>query len=156
VHGGGNNLLQQVLASFNCYGIPMGNTGCQMGGWFRKEVNKVEDLQGLKFRIGGFTGKIIGRLGVVPQQIAGGDIYQALEKGTIDAVEWVGPYDDEKLGFQKVAKYYYYPAWWEGSTNLHTLVNIEKWSSLPKHYQAAVLAAARDAGSWMIAKYETP
>jgi len=154
VHGGGNDLLQQVLASFNCYGIPMGNTGCQMGGWFRKEVNKVEDLQGLKFRIGGFAGKIIGRLGVVPQQIAGGDIYQALEKGTIDAVEWVGPYDDEKLGFQKVAKYYYYPAWWEGSTNLHTLVNMEKWSSLPKHYQAAVLAAARDAGSWMIAKYD--
>ena len=154
VHGGGNDLLQQVLASFNCYGIPMGNTGCQMGGWFRKEVNKVEDLQGLKFRIGGFAGKIIGRLGVVPQQIAGGDIYQALEKGTIDAVEWVGPYDDEKLGFQKVAKYYYYPAWWEGSTNLHTLVNMEKWSSLPKHYQAAVLAAASDAGSWMIAKYD--
>jgi len=154
VHGGGNDLLQEVFASFNCYGIPMGNTGAQMGGWFRKEINKVEDLQGLKFRIGGFAGKIIAKLGVVPQQIAGGDIYPALEKGTIDAVEWVGPYDDEKLGFWKIAKYYYYPAWWEGSANLHTLVNMEKWNSLPKHYQATVLAAARDAGNWMTAKYD--
>src|SRR6516165_2295178 len=154
VHGGGNDLLQEVFASFNCFGIPMGNTGCQMGGWFRKEINRIEDLRGLKFRIGGFAGKIISRLGVVPQQIAAGDIYSSLEKGTIDAVEWIGPYDDEKLGFQKIAKFYYYPAWWEGSTNAHTLVNLDKWNTLPKHYHAAVLAAARDAGHWMTGKYD--
>jgi TRAP-type mannitol/chloroaromatic compound transport system substrate-binding protein len=88
-----------------------------MGGWFRKEINTLDDLKGLKFRVGGFAGMMLQRLGVVPQQIAGGDIYPALEKGTIDAAEWVGPYDDEKLGFVKVAKYYYYPGWWEpGST----------------------------------------
>jgi len=153
-HGGGNELLQEVFASFNCFGIPMGNTTCQMGGWFRKEINKVDDLHGLKFRIGGFAGKIISRLGVVPQQIAAGDIYSSLEKGTIDAVEWIGPYDDEKLGFQKIAKYYYYPAWWEGSANGHTLVNLDKWNGLPKHYQAALLAAARDAGHWLTGKYD--
>ena len=154
VHGGGNDLLQEVFASFNCYGIPMGNTGSQMGGWFRKEINKVEDLQGLKFRIGGFAGQIISRLGVVPQQLAPGDIYSALEKGTIDAVEWIGPADDEKLGLQKIAKYYYYPAWWEGGANAHTLVNVEKWHELPKSYQAVLLAAARDAGNWMTGKYD--
>jgi TRAP-type mannitol/chloroaromatic compound transport system substrate-binding protein len=154
VHGGGNDLVQEVLAGFNCYGIPMGNTGAQMGGWFRKEISKVEDLRGLKFRIPGFAGKIIAKLGVVPQQIAPGDIYPALEKGVIDAVEFVGPYDDEKLGFQKVAKYYYYPSWWEGSSGLHTLINMDRWNQLPRPYQAAMLTAARDAGNWMIAKYD--
>jgi TRAP-type mannitol/chloroaromatic compound transport system substrate-binding protein len=154
IHGGGNDLVQEVLANFNCHGIPMGNTGAQMGGWFRKEISKVKDLQGLKFRIPGLAGKIIAKLGVVPQQIAPGDIYPALEKGIIDAVEFVGPYDDEKLGFQRVAKYYYYPSWWEGSSGLHTLINLDRWNSLPKHYQAAVLAATRDAGNWMIAKYD--
>jgi TRAP-type mannitol/chloroaromatic compound transport system substrate-binding protein len=154
LHGGGNGLLQEVFASFNCYGIPMGNTGAQMGGWFRKEINNVEDLQGLKFRIGGFAGKIISKLGVVPLQLPPGDIYSALEKGTIDAVEWIGPYDDEKLGFNKIAKYYYYPAWWEGSANAHTLVNLEKWNALPKHYQTTLLAAARDAGHWLTGKYD--
>jgi TRAP-type mannitol/chloroaromatic compound transport system substrate-binding protein len=153
-HGGGNELLQDVFATFNCYGIPMGNTGCQMGGWFRKEINTVQDLQGLKFRIAGFAGKVIAKVGVVPQQIAPGDIYSALEKGTIDAVEWIGPADDEKLGFQKIAKYYYYPAWWEGGANGHTLVNLAKWNELPKSYQAILLAAARDAGHWMTAKYD--
>ncbi len=101
----------------------MGNTGCQMGGWFRKEINTVEDFKGLKMRIGGWAGKTLGKLGLVPQQIAGGDIYPALEKGTIDAAEWVGPYDDEKLGFYKVAKYYYYPGWWEGGTTNHLQIN---------------------------------
>ncbi len=154
VHGGGNDLLQDLFVNFNCYGIPMGNTGAQMGGWFRKEINKVEDLQGLKFRIGGFAGTVIRKLGVVPQLLAAGDIYTALEKGTIDAVEWIGPADDEKLGFQKIAKYYYYPAWWEGGANAHTLVNLEKWNALPKGYQAVLLAAARDAGHWMTGKYD--
>ncbi len=153
-HGGGNELLQEVFTDFNCYGIPMGNTGVQMGGWFRKEINRVEDMRGLKFRIGGFAGKIISRLGVVPQLIAAGDLYPALEKGTIDAVEWIGPYDDEKLGFNKIARYYYYPAWWEGTGNGHTLVNLEKWNGLPARYQAALQVAARDAGHYITTKYD--
>ncbi len=152
--GGGNALLQEVFTSFNCFGIPMGNTGCQMGGWFRKEIKGVEDLSGLKFRIGGFAGQVIRKVGVVPLQLAPGDIYTALERGSIDAAEWVGPHDDEKLGLYKIAKYYYYPAWWEGSANAHTIVNLEKWNNLPKPYQAAVLAAARDAGHWMTTKYD--
>ena len=108
------DLFNEFFATQGMFGIPCGNTGAQMGGWFRKEINTVADLKGLKMRIGGFAGKVIEKLGVIPQQIAGGEIYQALEKGTIDAAEWVGPYDDEKLGFQKVAPYYYYPGWWEG------------------------------------------
>ena len=107
-----------------------------MGGWFRKEIKTVDDLKGLKMRIGGFAGRVLQKLGVVPQQIAGGDIYPALEKGTIDAAEWVGPYDDEKLGFYKVAPYYYYPGWWEGGSMLLTFVNLDKWNALPKTYQA--------------------
>ena len=99
LRGGGMELLDPLFADFGCYGLPMGNTGSQMGGWFRKEINTVDDLNGLKFRIGGFAGNVIKRLGVVPQPIAPGDLYPALEKGTIDAVEWIGPYDDEKLGF---------------------------------------------------------
>jgi TRAP-type mannitol/chloroaromatic compound transport system substrate-binding protein len=109
LRGGGLELLDPLFADFGCYGLPMGNTCSQMGGWFRKEINTVADLNGLKFRIGGFAGKVISRLGVVPQSLAPGDIYPALEKGTIDSVEWIGPHDDEKLGFYKVAKYYYHP-----------------------------------------------
>ena len=121
--------------------MPCGNTGVQMGGWFRKEINTVDDLKGLKMRIGGFAGKVIEKLGVIPQQIAGGDIYPALEKGTIDAAEWVGPYDDEKLGFHKVAQYYYYPGWWEGGPTVHALFNLAKWNELPKRYQAMLRSA---------------
>ena len=95
----------EFYQKFNFVALPAGNTGAQMGGWFRKEIKDVADLNGLKFRIGGFAGRVLQKLGVVPQQIAGGDIYPALEKGTIDAAEWVGPYDDEKLGFHKVAQY---------------------------------------------------
>lgn len=109
IHGGGQALLNEFLTKYNSYFIPAGNTNCQMGGWFRKQIKTVDDLKGLKFRLGGFAGKIVTRLGVVPQQIAAGDIYPALEKGTIDGAEWVGPYDDDKLGFVKVAKFYHYP-----------------------------------------------
>jgi TRAP-type mannitol/chloroaromatic compound transport system substrate-binding protein len=154
IHGGGMELLNDFLKGYNCWGVHTGNTTCQMGGWFRKEIKTVADLNGLKFRVGGFSGRILAKLGVVPQQIAGGDIYPALEKGTIDAAEWVGPYDDEKLGFVKVAKYYYYPGWWEGGASPHLLVNLDKWNALPKQYQALVQAAAREAGVWMTAKYD--
>jgi TRAP-type mannitol/chloroaromatic compound transport system substrate-binding protein len=153
-YGGGNDLLNEFFATQGLYGLAAGNTGVQMGGWYRKEINTLEDLKGLKMRIGGFAGKIIEKLGVVPQQIAGGDIYPALEKGTLDACEWVGPYDDEKLGFYKVAKYYYYPGWWEGGPTLHSLINLDKWNALPKAYQAALKSACEAANCDMMASYD--
>src|SRR5262245_19947928 len=147
--GGGLDLMNDFYKKFNIFGLPAGNTGAQMGGWFRKEIKDVADLNGLKMRIGGFAGTVMQKLGAVPQQIAGGDIYPALEKGTIDAAEWVGPYDDEKLGFAKVAKYYYYPGWWEGSAMLHNFINIDKWNSLTPTYKAVVRAASAAAHTWM-------
>jgi TRAP-type mannitol/chloroaromatic compound transport system substrate-binding protein len=140
--GDGTKLMVEFGKKSNVYPLLGGNTGAQMGGWFRKEIKTVDDLKGLKFRIGGWAGKTLQKLGVVPQQIAGGDIYPALEKGTIDAAEWVGPYDDEKLGFYKVAPFYYYPGWWEGGTTQHFLINQAKWNELPKSYQAILTAAA--------------
>jgi TRAP-type mannitol/chloroaromatic compound transport system substrate-binding protein len=152
--GGGEELLNDLLKEYNCIGIAAGNTGAQMGGWFRKEIKSVDDVKGLKFRVGGFAGTILSKIGVVPQQLAAGDIYPALEKGTLDAAEWVGPYDDEKLGFAKVARYYYYPGWWEGCGQGHNLINMAKWNELPKHYQAAVMTASSDQWQWTLAKYD--
>ena len=152
--GGGIDLMNEFYAKSGVYALPGGNTGAQMGGWYRKEINTVADLSGLKMRIGGFAGAVMAKLGVVAQQIAGGEIYPALEKGTIDAAEWVGPYDDEKLGFYKVAKYYYYPGWWEGCAMLHFMINAEKWNALPKTYQAIVTAAAAYASASMLARYD--
>ena len=154
IFGGGLELFRDFYKGYNIYNIPAGNTGAQMGGWYRKEMKSVSDWKGLKMRIGGFAGKVIEKLGAVPQQIAGGDIYPALEKGTIDAAEWVGPYDDEKLGFNKIAKYYYYPGWWEGGPQLDLYVNIKDWGALPKEYQNIVEAACWEANTWMVAKYD--
>ncbi|HET9578572.1 MAG TPA: TRAP transporter substrate-binding protein [Usitatibacter sp.] len=152
--GGGLQLFRDFYKGYNIYQVPCGNTGAQMGGWFRKEIKTVNDFKGLKFRIGGLAGKVIEKLGGVPQLIPGGDIYPALEKGTIDAAEWVGPYDDEKLGFNKIAKYYYYPGWWEGGPQLDCYFNLNEWNKLPKEYQNIVEAACWEANTWMIAKYD--
>src|SRR5262245_42524863 len=154
-HGGGAELMNDFYKKFNIIGFPTGNTGAQMGGWFRKEIKDVSDLNGLKMRIGGFAGTVLAKLGVVPQQIAGGDIYPALEKGTIDAAEWVGPYDDEKLGFNKVAPYYYTPGWWEGGPMLHNFVNLDKWNALPPAYKSIIQTASSMANEWMMAKYDS-
>lgn len=153
-HGGGMDLMNEFFKGFNIHSMPGGNTGTQMGGWFRKEIKTPADFNGLKMRIGGLAGKVIAKLGAVPQQIAGGDIYPALEKGTIDAAEWVGPYDDEKLGFNKVAPFYYYPGWWEGGASLHFFTNTAKWAELPKSYQAILTSAAAMANVDMQAKYD--
>ena len=152
--GDGMKLMNEFAKKYNIHCLVGGNTGAQMGGWFRKEIKTVDDLKGLKFRIGGWAGKTLQTLGVVPQQIAGGDIYPALEKGTIDGAEWVGPYDDEKLGFYKVAPYYYYPGWWEGGTANHFLINLAKWNELPRNYQAVVAAAAGLANVEETARYD--
>jgi TRAP-type mannitol/chloroaromatic compound transport system substrate-binding protein len=150
----GEAMLNELMAKYNIIGFASHNTGAQMGGWFRKEIKSLEDLKGLKFRIGGFAGTIVNKLGVVPQQLAGGDIYPALEKGTLDACEWVGPYDDEKLGFYKVAKYYYYPGWWEGCGQAHTMINMAKWNELPKSYQSAIITACNDTWVYVLGRYD--
>ena len=152
--GDGMKLMNEFGKKFNIYSLVAGNTGCQMGGWFRKEIKELADFNGLKFRIGGFAGMTIQKLGGVPQQIAAGDIFAALERGTIDAAEWIGPYDDERLGLNKVAKYYYYPAWWEGSTAGHLMINLGKWNELPKRYQSIVAGAAAYANTEALAKYD--
>jgi len=153
-HGGGIDLVNEFMAKHNIHALPGGNTGTQMGGWYRKEIKSVQDLQGLKMRIAGIAGQVMAKMGVIPQQVAGGDIYPSLERGTIDAAEWIGPYDDEKLGFQKVAPYYYYPGWWEGGLTLHFYFNKAKWDELPKNYKAIVESACMAANLDMLAKYD--
>ena len=152
--GGGQKLLDEFYSNYNIYSFAGGNTGVQMGGWFRKEIKTLADVKGLKMRIAGLGGNVFAALGAVPQQIAGGDIYPALEKGTIDAAEFVGPYDDEKLGFYKVAKHYYYPGWWEPGPTIHFFVNKKEWEKLPKEYQEAFQAAAYEANVTMLAEYD--
>jgi TRAP-type mannitol/chloroaromatic compound transport system substrate-binding protein len=152
--GGGIELMNDFYKRANIHGLPCGNTGCQMGGWFRKEIKEPRDFNGLKFRIGGFGGRVLQKLGCIPQNIPGGDVYPALEKGTIDAAEWVGPYDDEKLGLYKVAPNYYYPGWWEGSATIHLFINLDKWNALPPAYKSVVRVASEMANGWMQSKYD--
>jgi TRAP-type mannitol/chloroaromatic compound transport system substrate-binding protein len=152
--GNGLKLMREFYAGYNIVNFPAGNTGTQMGGWYRKEIKSVADIKGLKFRVGGFAGKVIERMGGVPQNIPGGEIYQALEKGTIDAAEWVGPYDDLKLGFNKVAPYYYYPGWWEGGPGLDVLVNDKAFNALSAENKAIVESAASEAHIVVQARYD--
>ena len=152
--GNGGKLMREFYAKYNIVNFPMGNTGAQMGGWYRKEIKSVADIKGLKFRVGGFAGKVIERMGGVPQNIPGGEIYTALEKGTIDAAEWVGPYDDQKLGFAKVAPFYYYPGWWEGGPQLDLFINDKAFASLSAENKAIVESAAAFAHTEMQAKYD--
>jgi TRAP-type mannitol/chloroaromatic compound transport system substrate-binding protein len=152
--GNGLKLTREFYAKVGIVNFPMGNTGAQMGGWYRKEIKSLADLKGLKFRVGGFGGKVIERIGAVPQNIPGGEIYQALEKGTIDAAEWVGPYDDLKLGFNKVAPHYYYPGWWEGGPQLSLYVNQKAYDGLSNEYKAVVEMASAYAHIDMQAKYD--
>jgi TRAP-type mannitol/chloroaromatic compound transport system substrate-binding protein len=152
--GGGLALVREVFKKEGLVPFPCGNVGVQMGGFYRKEINTVDDLKGLKFRIGGLGGLILSKLGVIPQQIATGDIYPSLERGTIDAAEWIGPYDDEKLGLHRVAKFYYYPGWWEGSAQNSLLVNLRQWEALPDQFKTALEMACAEVDVQMMAKYD--
>ena len=152
--GNGLKLMREFYAKYNMTSFPGGNTGAQMGGWYRKEIKSLADMKGLKMRIGGFGGKVLERIGGIPQNIPGGEIYTALEKGTIDAAEWVGPYDDQKLGFNKVAPHYYYPGWWEGGPQLDFLINQKAFDALSPEYKAIVEAASAVAHIEMQAKYD--
>lgn len=153
--GGGIEALRKLYAKFGVVQFPGGNTGTQMGGWFRKPIKSLADLRGLKMRIPGVGGQIMAKLGAVPQTLPGGDIYPALERGALDAAEWVGPYDDEKLGFHKIAKHYYYPGWWEGGPQLSFLVNQKSWAALPEAYRQAFEVATAEANQLMLAQYDT-
>ncbi|HEY0441031.1 MAG TPA: TRAP transporter substrate-binding protein DctP [Xanthobacteraceae bacterium] len=152
--GGGIDLMRTFYKSYNVIQFPAGNTGAQMGGWFRKEINSLEDLKGLKMRVSGLGGQVMAKLGAVPQSIAPSDLYAALERGAIDAGEWIGPYDDERIGFVKVAKYYYYPGWWDPCAQSNLFVNQQQWDALPKPYQAALEAACAEAHNWIVAAYD--
>ncbi len=152
--GGGRELVDELFADFSIVTLPAGNTGTQMGGWFKHPVETSADLEGLKMRIPGLGGQVMSRLGVTVQVLAGGDIYPALERGAIDATEWVGPYDDEKLGFHKVAKHYYYPGWWEPGPSLSFYVQRSAWDELPSHYREVLRTAARSAARTMQTRYD--
>ena len=152
--GNGLKLTREFYKNYNIVNFPGGNTGAQMGGWYRKEMKSLADMKGLKFRVGGFAGKVLERMGVVPQNIPAGEIYQALEKGTLDAAEWIGPYDDQKLGFNKVAPYYYYPAWWEGGPQLEFFINTKAHAALSAENKAIVECAAAFAHTELQAKYD--
>jgi TRAP-type mannitol/chloroaromatic compound transport system substrate-binding protein len=142
---GGIDTLNAFFKDFGVIAFPAGNNGAQMRGWFRNPVSTPADFKGLKMRIPGLGGQVMARLGAVPQALPGGDIYPALERGAIDATEWVGRYDDEKLGFYKIAKHYYSPGWWEPCSMYHVMVNLQKWAELPKAYQEAIISAVREA-----------
>jgi len=153
-YGGGLDLLREVFADFNIINLPGGNTGMQMGGWFLQPVGSLADMRGLKMRIPGLGGQVMDEMGVNVQVLPGGEIYPSLERGAIDATEWVGPYDDEKLGFHQIAEYYYYPGWWEPGPALTFYVNRDAWNELPSTYQEALTSAAAEANMRMLASYD--
>lgn len=151
---GGGDIVNAALKRFNIHGMPAGSTGAQMGAWFKKEINTLEDLKGVRFRIGPLAAPILARVGIVPHHMAHADVFAALENGTIDAAEYLSPYDDERLGLAKVAKYNYYPCWWESGGMVHMLVNLERWNELPKAYRAVLARACDAANAWMLARYD--
>ncbi len=153
-YGGGLDHMRRAFSDFGIINFPGGNTGMQMGGWFREEIANLQDLKGLRMRIPGLGGEVMHRLGVTVQVLGGGDIFPALERGAIDATEWVGPYDDEKLGFHKIVSHYYYPGWWEPGPSLSFYVNRSDWDKLPSLYQQAIEVASAEANVQMLASYD--
>lgn len=154
-NGEGLTITQNLFADFGMVGFPAGNTGTQMGGWFKREINDIAALQGIKMRIPGLSGKVIAQLGVETVMLPGGEIFDALKSGSIDAAEWLGPHDDEKLSLHKAAQFYYYPGWWEPGTTLHLIINKQAWDALPESYQHILEGAAYEANIAMLSEYET-
>jgi TRAP-type mannitol/chloroaromatic compound transport system substrate-binding protein len=152
---GGLEAINRIYADFGVISFPAGNTGAQMGGWFKRELAGPASLRGLKMRIPGLGGKVMAELGVNVQVLPGGEIYLALDRGAIDAAEWTGPYDDEKLGLARAARYYYYPGWWEPGPTLTALVNLQAWRKLPPDYQAMLRTACADANLIMLSRYDS-
>jgi len=151
--GNGLAILREIFSDFGIIQFPCGNTGTQWGGWFRRPVESVSDLRGLRMRIPGLGGKVMDRLGMSVQVLAGGEIYPALERGAIDATEWVGPYDDEKLGFQNIASYYYYPGWQEPSSTVSLMVNLRHYNELPAGYRYAIEVASAEQNQAMLNRF---
>jgi len=152
--GGGQELWDELYAKYNLKGMLAGNTGVQMGGWFNREINTIDDIKGLKMRIPGLGGKVIAKAGGTVVLSAGGEIYTNLERGVIDATEWVGPFHDYMMGFYKVAKFYYYPGWHEPGTGLEMFVNKAKYDSLPADLQQIIESAAMRSNLWMLSTFE--
>ncbi len=153
--GNGWKLWKELYAEFGLVPFPAGNTGVQMGGWFNKKINSIDDLKGLKMRIPGLGGKVIAKAGATAVLVAGGEIYTNLERGVIDATEWVGPYHDYLMGFYKAAKYYYYPGWHEPGTVLEIMINKKAWEKLPKDLQDIITTAAARSNIWMLSVFES-
>ncbi len=153
-YGGGMEALAPLFEEYGVVAFPAGNTSAQMGGWFKREVSTLEDMQGLKFRIPGLGGQVMERIGVTVQALPGGEIFLNLQTGAIDAAEWVGPYDDEKLGLYDAAEFYYYPGWWEPGPTLDAYVNIDEWNSISTEYQEIFKSACYEANIDMLAKYD--
>jgi TRAP-type mannitol/chloroaromatic compound transport system substrate-binding protein len=154
IQGGGKEIMTDVYRDQGVVALPCSNTGAQMGGWLRKEVKSVDDLKGLKFRIAGLAGTVLSKVGVIPQLLGAADIYPALERGVVDGAEWVGPHDDEKLGFNRVAPYYYYPGWWEPSSQAEYEVNARAWEALPAAYKNALEVATAESNIWSLSRYD--
>ena len=152
--GGGHDLWKELYAPYNLVPFPMGNTGVQMGGWFNKKIESVNDLKGLKMRIPGLGGKVFDKAGGTPVLLAGGEIYTALERNTINATEWVGPFHDERLGLYRAAKYYYYPGWHEPGPTLELIVNKGAWGTLTPDLQKIIESAAASSNVWMLSQFE--
>jgi len=152
--GGGREVMRDVYRDQGVHAIPASCTGAQMGGWFRREIRTLEDMRGLKMRIAGIAGLVMTKLGVVAQQLAPGDIYPALERGVIDAAEYIGPYDDEKLGFNRIARFYYYPGWWEYAPSTDIMVNARQWDALPAQYKLIMEAVGAECWHWAMARFD--
>ncbi|MBK6566061.1 MAG: TRAP transporter substrate-binding protein [Saprospiraceae bacterium] len=153
--GGGHTLWKELYANYNIIPFPAGNTGMQMAGWFNKEINSIDDFKGLKMRIPGLGGKVLDKAGGTPVLSGGSEIYTNLERGVIDATEWIGPYHDYVMGFHKIAKYYYAPGWHETGSTLELLVNKREMDNLPEHLKVIIETAAARFNVWCLSEFES-
>lgn len=154
MNAGGNELWNEIYEPFNLLVLPGGNTGIQAGGWYNKAINSLDDIRGLKIRMPGLGGKVVTKAGGTSVLVAGGELFTNLERGVIDATEWIGPYHDYLMGFHKVAKYYYYPGWHEPGTIMEVIMNKGKFLELPKDLQAIVKAGTYQANHWVLSEFE--